>query len=55
MSIKKISKEQPNNFKFNEKNMELVNKIKHNYPNGREKSAVMPYCLAQKQMITGYP
>ena len=50
MSIKKISKQQPKTFKFNEKNMELVNKIKHNYPNGREKSAVMPLLyLAQKQ------
>ena len=50
MSIKKISKEQPKTFKFNEKNMELVNKIKQNYPNGREKSAVMPLLyLAQKQ------
>ena len=50
MSIKKISKEQPKNFKFNEKNLELVNKIKQNYPNGKEKSAVMPLLyLAQKQ------
>ena len=50
MSIKKISKQQPKTFKFNEKNMELANKIKHNYPNGREKSAVMPLLyLAQKQ------
>ena len=50
MSIKKISKQQPKNFKFNEKNLELVNKIKQNYPNGREKSAVMPLLyLAQKQ------
>ena len=50
MSIKKISKQQPKTFEFNEKNMELVNKIKQNYPNGREKSAVMPLLyLAQKQ------
>ncbi len=50
MSIKKISKEQPKDFKFNEKNMELVNKIKQKYPNGKEKSAVMPLLyLAQKQ------
>tara|TARA_Y100001936_G_scaffold207480_1_gene212460 strand:- start:11 stop:619 length:609 start_codon:yes stop_codon:yes gene_type:complete len=50
MSIKKISKEQPKNFKFNEKNMELANKIKLKYPNGKEKSAVMPLLyLAQKQ------
>ena len=50
MSIKKISKEQPKNFKFNEKNLELVNKIKQNYPNGKEKSAVMALLyIAQRQ------
>ncbi len=50
MSIKKISKDQPKNFIFNEKNLELVNKIKQNYPSGKEKSAVMPLLyLAQKQ------
>ena len=50
MSIKKISKEQPKNFKFNEINMELANKIKLKYPAGKEKSAVMPLLyLAQKQ------
>ncbi len=50
MSLKKISKNQPKNFIFNEKNLEVANKIKQNYPKGREKSAVMPLLyLAQKQ------
>ena len=50
MSLKKISKNQPKNFIFNEKNLEVANKIKQNYPEGREKSAVMPLLyLAQKQ------
>ena len=50
MSLKKISKNQPKNFIFNEKNLEMANKIKQNYPKGKEKSAVMPLLyLAQKQ------
>ena len=42
MSLKKISKNQPKDFKFNKENLELVNKIIQNYPKGKEKSAVMP-------------
>ena len=50
MTLKKISKNQPTDFIFNEKNLELVNKIIQNYPVGKEKSAVMPLLyLAQKQ------
>ncbi len=50
MSIKKISKVQPDNFKFNEKNLTYANKIISNYPNGKEQSAVMALLyLAQSQ------
>ena len=50
MSIKKISKEQPNTFKFNKNNMESANKIILNYPEGKQQSAVMALLyLAQRQ------
>ncbi len=50
MSIKKISKEQPNKFEFNSENLEIANKIVLNYPKKRQQSAVMPLLyLAQKQ------
>ena len=50
MSLKKISKNQPKDFKFSKENLELVNKIIQNYPKGKEKSAVMPLLyLVQKQ------
>ena len=41
MNIKKISKEQPENFEFNSNNINLANKIISNYPKGKQKSAVM--------------
>ena len=50
MSIKKISKEQPSNFEFNNKNLEEAKKIIKNYPKEKQQSAVMPLLyLAQKQ------
>ena len=50
MSIKKISKEQPLDFKFNDKNLKEAQKIIKNYPKGKQQSAVMPLLyLAQKQ------
>ncbi len=50
MSIKKISKEQPLDFKFNKKNLEEAQKIIKNYPEGKQQSAVMSLLyLAQKQ------
>ena len=50
MSIKKISKEQPENFKFNQKNQEIADKIVGNYPKGKQQSAVMALLyLAQRQ------
>ena len=50
MSIKKISKEQPGNFEFNSKNLEVAKKIIKNYPEGKQQSAVMALLfLAQRQ------
>ena len=50
MSIKKISKEQPDKFEFTLDNLEEVKKIIKKYPNGKQQSAVMPLLyLAQKQ------
>ena len=50
MSIKKISKEQPENFEFNSKNLEVAKKIIKNYPEGKQQSAVMALLfLAQRQ------
>tara|TARA_B110001454_G_scaffold151617_1_gene141018 strand:+ start:308 stop:916 length:609 start_codon:yes stop_codon:yes gene_type:complete len=41
MSIKKISKEQPESFEFDNKNLEAANKVISNYPEGKQQSAVM--------------
>ena len=50
MSIKKISKEQPENFEFNSKNVDEANKVIKNYPEGKQQSAVMALLyIAQKQ------
>ena len=50
MSIKKISKDQPDKFEFNEENLQLANKIIQNYPDGKQQSAVMALLyLVQKQ------
>ena len=50
MSIKKISKEQPSDFKFNNKNLEEAQKIIKKYPEGKQQSAVMSLLyLVQKQ------
>ena len=50
MSIKKISKDQPDKFEFNKENLQLANKIIQNYPDGKQQSAVMALLyLAQKQ------
>ena len=52
MSLKKISKDQPDNFKFDEDNIELAKKIIKNYPDGRQQSAVMSLLyLAQNQNL----
>ena len=50
MSLKKISKEQPKVFKFNELSLKAVEKAISNYPKNKQKSAVMPLLyIAQKQ------
>ena len=50
MSIKKISKEQPEVFEFNNKNLEIAKKILTNYPNDKKQSAVMALLyLSQRQ------
>ena len=50
MSIKKISKDQPETFEFNDKNMEVAKKTIGNYPKGKQQSAVMPLLyIAQRQ------
>ena len=41
MSLKKISKDQPETFKFNDKSIEIAKKIISNYPEGKQQSAVM--------------
>ena len=56
MSIKKISKEQPTDFKFDNENLKNAEKIIKNYPKGKQQSAVMPLLyLAQKQNINWIP
>ena len=50
MNLKKISKVQPSDFNFNNKNLEEAQKIIKNYPEGKQQSAVMALLyLAQKQ------
>ena len=50
MSIKKISKNQPEKFEFSQSNLNIVNKIIKNYPTGKQQSTVMALLyLAQNQ------
>ena len=50
MSLKKISKNQPDTFEFDSKNLSEAEKIISNYPKGKQKSAVMALLyIAQKQ------
>ena len=50
MSLKKISKDQPDNFKFNAKSLNNAEKIISNYPKGKQQSAVMALLyIAQRQ------
>jgi len=50
MSLKKISKDQPDKFEFDQKSLEAAKKILSNYPKGKEKSAVMALLyIAQRQ------
>ena len=50
MSLKKISKDQPENFKFNSKSLIAAEKVISNYPKGKQQSAVMALLyIAQRQ------
>ena len=50
MTLRKISKMQPENFEFTKENLEEAKKIIDKYPDMRQQSAVMPLLyLAQKQ------
>ena len=50
MSLKKISKDQPEKFEFDQQSLEAAKKILPNYPKGKEKSAVMALLyIAQRQ------
>ena len=50
MSLKKISKDQPEKFEFNHESLEAAKKILSNYPKGKEKSAVMALLyISQRQ------
>ena len=50
MTLRKISKNQPENFEFTKESLEEANKIIQKYPTGREQSAVMSLLyIAQKQ------
>jgi len=50
MSLRKISKEQPESFEFNSKNLSYAEKIIKKYPEGKQQSAVMALLyLTQKQ------
>ena len=50
MSVKKISKEQPDSFEFSSANVDVAKKIISNYPDGKQQSAVMALLyIAQRQ------
>ena len=50
MSLRKISKDQPKNFEFNQESLINAKKIIEKYPEGKQQSAVMALLyLAQKQ------
>ncbi len=50
MSLKEVYNEQPNIFKFSDKNQKIIDEILKKYPDSNKKSAVMPLLyLAQKQ------
>ena len=56
MSIKKISKNQPDNFEFTSNNLENIKNIISNYPEKKQQSAVMALLyIAQKQNFNWIP
>ena len=49
MKLKKISKDQPKNFKFKDQSLEAIEKAISNYPKNKQQSAVMSLLyIAQK-------
>ena len=55
MSVKKISKEQPENFEFTSTSLETANKIIKKYPKGKQQSAVWHcYIWFKVRTIIGY-
>ena len=56
MSLRRPSKEQPENFKFNSASLEAANKIIKRYPKDKQQSAVMALLyIAQKQNSNWIP
>ena len=50
MTLRKISKDQPDNFEFNQDNLDEIKKIISKYPEGKQQSAVMSLLyIAQRQ------
>ena len=50
MSLRRPSKEQPEDFKFNQSSLESAQKIIEKYPEGKQQSGVMALLyIAQKQ------
>ena len=50
MSLKKVSKDQPEHFQFSENSLKAANQIVKNYPKGKQQSAVMALLyIAQRQ------
>ena len=50
MTLRRISKDQPENFEFTKESLDEANKIIAKYPNGKQQSAVMALLyIAQKQ------
>ena len=50
MSLKKIYKDQPKDFKFSKENLKIADEIINNYPKGKQQSAVMALLyIAQRQ------
>ena len=50
MTLRRISKDQPDNFEFTKESLDEANKIISKYPNGKQQSAVMALLyIAQKQ------
>ena len=50
MSLKKVSKDQPEHFQFSENSLKAANQIVKNYPEGKQQSAVMALLyIAQRQ------